>query len=591
MDVSSVTNMKEALENTIINDNITDWNVSSVANMHRMFRDTTFDQDISTWDVSSVTDMSDMFNGSTFNQDISAWDVSKVTDFEDMFTGASLSEANQCAIAIAWEWSNLEANDAGINGTTSGFDIASCNAIPTLTTFTTFIDTTTEDTEVELTFAELTAQGDEADVDGTVEAFIVQAVSTGTLKIGTSSATASSFNASSNNEINATNNAYWTPALNANGTLNSFTVKAQDDGGKKSDTAVQTTVSVTAVNDAPTSSNLNFTIDEDTNKTFSASDFNFTDVDTGDLLETVIISTLPSIGRLTLNDNNVTLNQSIDRVDITSLVFSPLANENGSPYDSFGFIVNDGELNSSSEYNATIHVTAIDDAPVLNPIADINSIEDATDFNVTLVATDEENNPISYSATSSNNNIATVDIVNGVLVVSQGTNEFGSVTITVNATANGISTVQTFTVNISSVNDAPVIESTLDDITINTTTSFTLALKVNDNEGDDLEVDVSVNNNTFVKLNPQWTNSLQQAEYDGVALNLTIDAIVQSTESTVTVTVRVKDAEFTTSKSFTIRLITRDLEAAIEAENRRKFINILPPILYIILSDTPASED
>jgi hypothetical protein len=343
-------------------------------------------------------------------------------------------------------------------------------------------------------------------------------------------------------------------------------------------------IEVTNTNDAPTASDINITIDEDSNKTFSGSDFNFTDIDTVDTFQAVIITTLPTIGVLTFNDTNITLNQSIPTANISHLVFKPLANENGSPYDSFGFKVNDGELNSSNEYNATIHVTEVDDAPVINPIDDINRIEGASDFNITLVATDVENNPISYSATSSNTNIATVSIVNGVLTVHQETNEFGVVTIEVNATANGVSVLETFTLSISSVNDAPVIETVFNCITLNVSQRFILDLNVNDNEGDELEVTVT-SNSDFVKLTPQWTNTLQHAEYDGVALNVTIDAVIVSPDETVTITVQVKDTEFTTSKSFNIRLITTDQEALNQAEGRRKFINIFPSIWYILHPD------
>ncbi|MGB0722883.1 MAG: LamG-like jellyroll fold domain-containing protein, partial [Gammaproteobacteria bacterium] len=45
--------------------------------------------------------------------------------------------------------------------------------------------------------------------------------------------------------------AYWTGAADANGTLNAFTVKARDDDGALSSSAVQASISVTAVNDDP----------------------------------------------------------------------------------------------------------------------------------------------------------------------------------------------------------------------------------------------------------------------------------------------------------------------------------------------------
>src|SRR4029079_6085599 len=126
------------------------------------------------------------------------------------------------------------------------------NDAPTLTLMAAPVDMVAEDTPVQITFAEIAAQGDEADVDGTVAAFVVKAVSSGTLLIGTSAGTATLWAAGSNDLIDATHQAYWTAAPNANGTLNAFTVAAKDNGGLESTGAVQVQVTVTAGNDAPT---------------------------------------------------------------------------------------------------------------------------------------------------------------------------------------------------------------------------------------------------------------------------------------------------------------------------------------------------
>ena len=128
------------------------------------------------------------------------------------------------------------------------------NQAPTLTSFASTVATGNEDSQIAVTFANLQIQGNEADVDGTVTAFIIKAVSTGSLKIGTSAATATAWNASSNNTVDTTNQAFWTPAANANGTLNAFTAVAKDNGGVESATAIQAKVAVTPVNDTPTGS-------------------------------------------------------------------------------------------------------------------------------------------------------------------------------------------------------------------------------------------------------------------------------------------------------------------------------------------------
>jgi hypothetical protein len=134
------------------------------------------------------------------------------------------------------------------------------NAAPTLTAFSGVVETTSVNTEVEITFTEMAARGNEADADGTVEAFIVQSVTTGALKIGASSGSATVYSQNGNALINATNNAYWTPATNATGSsIAAFEVVAQDNlGGKSSqNVAVNITVSSASIWDGSTDSNWN----------------------------------------------------------------------------------------------------------------------------------------------------------------------------------------------------------------------------------------------------------------------------------------------------------------------------------------------
>jgi Ca2+-binding RTX toxin-like protein len=134
---------------------------------------------------------------------------------------------------------------------TQSFTLAAVNDAPTLTAFTAPLTTSTEDTEVQITLAQLQAQGNEADIDGTVNAFVIKTVNTGSLRIGATAATATAWSAG-NNTVDASRNAYWTSAANANGTLNAFTAVAKDNGGAESATAVQARVAITAINDAPT---------------------------------------------------------------------------------------------------------------------------------------------------------------------------------------------------------------------------------------------------------------------------------------------------------------------------------------------------
>ena len=120
-DVSNVDRMGTLFEYaTDFDGDIGDWDVSNVTNMAYMFRDATaFNKDISRWDVRKVTDMDNMFSGATdFNQDISRWDVRGVTNMSNMLDGASDFIQNLGAWYITGDLSVSPALEAGAEVTT-----------------------------------------------------------------------------------------------------------------------------------------------------------------------------------------------------------------------------------------------------------------------------------------------------------------------------------------------------------------------------------------------------------------------------------------------------------------------------------------
>lgn len=130
--------------------------------------------------------------------------------------------------------------------------VGAVNDRPTFSQFSGPVASGNEDTVIPISLAALLGSGDEADIDGSVTAFVVKAVTTGTLRIGSSDATATPWNATTNAAITSSLNAYWTPATNANGAQSAFTAVARDDGGLESLTPVQAVISVASVNDSPT---------------------------------------------------------------------------------------------------------------------------------------------------------------------------------------------------------------------------------------------------------------------------------------------------------------------------------------------------
>ncbi|MBP3998729.1 beta strand repeat-containing protein, partial [Pseudomonas koreensis] len=141
--------------------------------------------------------------------------------------------------------------------------------------------------------------------------------------------------------VGSINQLVFTPVLGRNGgSIGAFTFQVQDDGGTinggvDTDPTPNTiTFNIASVNDAPAGTDKSISLNEDGSHTFSATDFGFTDPnDTpANGFAAVVITTLPSSsdGTLTLNGIAVTTGQVIAVPDLGGLVFTPLANRNGS---------------------------------------------------------------------------------------------------------------------------------------------------------------------------------------------------------------------------------------------------------------------
>ena len=129
---------------------------------------------------------------------------------------------------------------------------------------------------------------------------------------------------------------------------------------------------VWAPNTVPTSADSTVTVTEDTDYTFPATDFAYTDPDTGAQLSSVKIVSLPASGTLTLSGTEILsgdLPKTVLLYDLNTdqLKYSPPANENGASLASFTFRVNDGGDDSATANTLTIDVTAVNDAATGKP--------------------------------------------------------------------------------------------------------------------------------------------------------------------------------------------------------------------------------
>ncbi len=215
------------------------------------------------------------------------------------------------------------------------------------------------------------------------------------------------------------------------------------DAGAVTSVAGTSTISVTAVNDAPVAAADSLAATEDTPVTYTAAQLlgNDSDVD-GDTL-TIASVTSGTGGTATLNGDG-------------TVTFTPNANFNG-PAD-FSYTVTDGAL-ASNTATVSVAVAAVNDAPVA-----------AAD---SLAAT--EDTPVTYTAAQLLGNDSDVDgdtlTIASVTSGTGGTatlNGDGTVTFTPNANFNGpadfsytvtdgslTSNTATVTVAVAAVNDAP----------------------------------------------------------------------------------------------------------------------------------------
>ena len=177
---------------------------------------------------------------------------------------------------------------------------------------------------------------------------------------------------------------------------------------------------------------------------------------------TFAIDTAPSDGIL----SNFTV---IDNTT-SSIQYTPDSDFNG--VDNFTFVAYDGQTNSAPA-TATIVVDPINDAPSFTAGTDQNVLEDAPAQTITGWATDIEAGPaneaaqtVSFNVSNNNNSLFSVQPAidaSGTLTYTPAPSILGTATVSVSisdngGTANGgvdTSTIQTFDINVTLVNDEP----------------------------------------------------------------------------------------------------------------------------------------
>ncbi|MEC8444326.1 MAG: Ig-like domain-containing protein [Pseudomonadota bacterium] len=256
----------------------------------------------------------------------------------------------------------------------------------------------------------------------------------------------------------------YAPAADFSG-VDSFTVAVSD--GDLTDT-VTVNVTVEAVNDAPVIDDESATLitDEDTegNLTLTASDVE------GDSLSWSV-TTAATQGSASVSNGAIT--------------YVPAADFNGS--DSFTVEVSDG--NASDSITVDVTVNAANDAPEITSTA-VTSATEGVAYGYTVTASDIDGDALSFALTTAPVGM-TIDSVSGAISWTPGSG-IASADVTVEVNDGGLTASQSFTIAVTSVNAAPVIDQGAS-TTLNTNedTTATLQLSATDSDGDSLTWSIS----------------------------------------------------------------------------------------------------
>ncbi|MGB5279554.1 MAG: DUF4347 domain-containing protein [Gammaproteobacteria bacterium] len=167
-------------------------------------------------------------------------------------------------------------------------------------------------------------------------------------------------------------NLTYTPNTNFNGS-DSFTFSVSD-GTDYSVNPNTMTITVSAVNNVPSSMDSMTSTNEDQAWTFTAADFPFADVESASIVA-LRIDALPTNGVLMNGATAINAGDVIVAANLSNLSFTPAADFNGT--DSFAFSVFDGIDYSAAPNTMTITVNAINDIPNSGDFS-ISTMEDAS---------------------------------------------------------------------------------------------------------------------------------------------------------------------------------------------------------------------
>ena len=182
-----------------------------------------------------------------------------------------------------------------------------------------------------------------------------------------------------------------------------------------------------------------------------------------------------SLSSSDVDGDDVTYSASVNSgsatIDGSTLTVLPAQDFNGDL--TVTVTASDGSLTDSGSFVLTVN--PVNDAPVVDAIAD-QTVDEDTSLTLGLSASDADGDAVTFSA-SVDSGSAVVDGTTLTVTPAQDFN--GDITVTVFANDSVLSGTETFTLDVTPVNDAPVL-SAISDQAIDEDSSLTLTLSASD---------------------------------------------------------------------------------------------------------------
>ena len=158
------------------------------------------------------------------------------------------------------------------------------------------------------------------------------------------------------------------PIPNENGTPYTTFGFSVGDGLDFASSSNVMTVNITPDNDPPTTTDTSITVMPNVSFPIDSSYFSFSDIDVGDSLQSVKITTLPASGTLALDGVPVLADQDIPVGELYKLTYTAPISASGAPFTTFDFQVSDGTTYSGTA-TVTINVVSPDLAVTVDDFA------------------------------------------------------------------------------------------------------------------------------------------------------------------------------------------------------------------------------